>query len=59
MLTIHNIFLLIVYMMIIFIYIYIYIYAASSERNTTYAMRQGLDDEQEMMYVVRIYIHYI
>jgi hypothetical protein len=55
MLTIHNIFLLIVYMMIIFIYIY----AASSERNTTYAMRQGLDDEQEMMYVVRIYIHYI
>jgi hypothetical protein len=36
-----------------------YTYTDSSERNATYGMSHGLDDEQEMMYVVTIYIHFI
>jgi len=32
-------------------------YTTSAKRYATYEMRQGLDDDQEMMYVVTIYIH--
>jgi len=31
-------------------------YTASAERHAAYGMRQGLDDDQEMMYVVTITI---